>query len=74
MLQRVMGMKFLRFVTLSSLGIRVMKVAFSAGRNFPELHDSSTSCHTSSLNIGQQEWKKFVVKPSRPGAFSVGNP
>jgi hypothetical protein len=66
-------MKFFRFVTLSYLGIRVRKVAFSAGRTFPELRDSSTIFHTSSLNIGQHEWKKSVVKPSRLGAFLVGN-
>jgi hypothetical protein len=65
--------KFFGLVTLSSLGIRVRKVAFIAGRTFPKLRDSSTSYHTSSLSIGQQEWKKSIVKPSGPGALPMGN-
>jgi hypothetical protein len=73
MLQRDIGLKLFGFVTLSSLGIRVRKVAFSARRTLPEMQDSSTSFHTSSLKIGQQKWKKSIVKPSGPGALPVGN-
>jgi hypothetical protein len=67
-----MGLKLYGFVNLSYLGIRVRKVVFSSRRNFPEMCDSSTRCHTSSLSIGQQEWKKSVVKPSGPGALPKG--
>jgi len=54
-LQSAMGLKIFKLVTLSSLGIRVRKVALRVWRTLPELHDSSTSFQTSSLRKGQQE-------------------
>ena len=71
-MESAMGQKFFGSITLSSLGISVRKVAFRVGRTFPKLRDSSTSCHTYSLSIDQQEWKKSMVKPFGPGALPVG--
>jgi hypothetical protein len=53
-LQRDIGRNYFGCVTLSSSGIRVMKVAFRAERICPDVRDSSTTRHTSSLIMSQQ--------------------
>jgi hypothetical protein len=66
------GSELFGFVTHSSFGMRVRKVALRAGRTWPDALDSSTTSQTSSLTRSQQWWKKSVVNPSGPGDFPRG--
>jgi hypothetical protein len=72
-LHSVMGLNYLGCVDLSSLGMRVRKISLKVERTSLEYRESSTIFQTYSLIIGQQWWKKSMVKPSGPGAFPGWN-